>query len=65
MGLGLPHILPFFEWPGRTGFSLAGPCTALQRVNGGGRFGGKIAGGHPQAFPRPRQPLCSAGLERA
>ena len=25
--------------------------------NGRGRFGGQTAGGHPKAFPRPRQPL--------
>ena len=29
----------------------------LQCVNGCGCFGGQTAGGHPQAFPRPRQPL--------
>ena len=29
----------------------------LQCVHGRGRPGAQIAGGHPQALPRPRQPL--------
>ena len=37
----------------------------LQCVSGRGRSGGQIAGGHPKASPWPRQPLCSAGIERA
>ena len=29
------------------------------RANGRSRFGGQTAGGHPKAFPRPRQPLIA------
>ena len=34
-------------------------CVILQCVNGLGRSGGQTAGGHPKAFPRPRQPLSA------
>ena len=29
----------------------------IYRAKGRSRFGGQIAGDHPKAFPRPRQPL--------
>ena len=48
-------------WPG----GLCGWVINLHRVNGRGHFGGQTAGGHPQAFPWPKKPHGSAGIERA
>ena len=37
--------------------SQGGPNLIYNDVNRRGRLGGQTAGGHPKAFPRPRQPV--------
>ena len=63
-GFWSPAILLTLEYEAKT-LPESSPvecmgCTdasSQECLNGRGRSGGQTAGGHPKAFPRPRQPL--------